>query len=73
MTVSGFFDECSRMDWYYEYSDDHSVWRRGDEKFSQLKLLTKTNPIFARIFNDWIAFAFPDGDPAPKPIKEHYL
>lgn len=24
-------------DWYYNYSDDHSVWRRGEERSAQIQ------------------------------------
>lgn len=27
---------CKDMDWYYDYSDDHSVWTRGRDSFSRL-------------------------------------
>ena len=27
---------CKKMDWYYDYSDDHSVWTRGRDSYNQL-------------------------------------
>lgn len=32
---------CKQHDWYYNYSDDHNVWRRGvasDHKLHQAKV-----------------------------------
>ena len=35
-------------DWYYDYSDDHSVWRRGNEAHSRLRGIQKTiDPTYA--------------------------
>ena len=27
------------MDWYYDYSDDHSVWQRGRDKAEEIRQL----------------------------------
>jgi len=32
---------CKAHDWYYDYSDDHTVWKRGRE--SEAKLISKYN------------------------------
>ena len=32
-------------DWYYHYSDDYSVFRRGERQWSELVALMKTFPI----------------------------
>ena len=31
-----FYNELVRFDWWYDYSDDHSVWTRGNEKEKEL-------------------------------------
>jgi len=31
-----FYNELCRFDWWYEYSDDHSVWRRGSDREREL-------------------------------------
>ena len=38
------------FDWWYNYSDDGNVWRRGEAKFKALKDEAKSCPEKARIF-----------------------
>lgn len=28
---------CKHHDWYYEFSDDHSVWRRGGGQRAEIR------------------------------------
>ena len=30
-------ERLTNHDWYYEYSDDHTVWRRGREKSQEIE------------------------------------
>lgn len=32
---------CSKHDWYYDYSDDHSVWKRGEAEYKKIEELRK--------------------------------
>ena len=43
------FKALSHVDWYYEYSDDNSVWRRGAATNNFLKYLGKTVPGYSGI------------------------
>ena len=36
MQLEAFYEELVRFDWWYDYSDDHSVWTRGNEKEKEL-------------------------------------
>lgn len=37
---------CNKHDWYYQYSDDHSVWIRGNESWNNIaKLAKKCNDV----------------------------
>ena len=31
------FDRIRKVDWYYNYSDDYSVWKKGEESVKELK------------------------------------
>lgn len=74
MTTSEFFDECLRMDWFYEYSDDPSKWRKGDERMSRLTALAKGNPEFQKILDAWWAYEFPkENKRSAKPNKEEFV
>lgn len=36
MQPAEFWDACDGFDWYFEYSDDHRVWRNGTDRRAQL-------------------------------------
>jgi hypothetical protein len=36
MTRAQLLNDLKRHDWYYMYSDDHGVWKRGSENASRL-------------------------------------
>ena len=56
MTVEEYFKELRSHDWFYEYSDDHSVWKRGLENLSKLNLLAKENDQFALMMSDYVRY-----------------
>ena len=31
------FDRIRKVDWYYNYSDDYSVWKKGEESVKEIK------------------------------------
>ena len=31
------FDRIRKVDWYYNYSDDYSVWKKGEESVREIK------------------------------------
>lgn len=31
------FDRIRKIDWYYNYSDDYSVWKKGEESVKKIK------------------------------------
>jgi hypothetical protein len=43
MNIEQFFNECSRHDWFYDYSDDHSVWTAGHENKQRIYLLAEND------------------------------
>lgn len=49
MTDSEFWDACDKFDWFYEFSDDNDVWRRGER--AQSTLLRQATPEQLEIFN----------------------
>lgn len=36
MNLDEYTAALKKHDWYFEYSDDHSVWKRGNERHKQL-------------------------------------
>ena len=43
ITLPIYYDMLSRHDWYYDYSDDHSVWQRGRDASENLRRIADTN------------------------------
>ena len=42
LSLSELYDELVRFDWWYDYSDDHSVWTRGSEREKELERLAES-------------------------------
>jgi hypothetical protein len=41
-----------KHDWFYNMSDDPSVWMRGNKERTEIENLTKDNPNFAKIYKE---------------------
>ena len=64
MTLNEFYTKLGYHDWYYQYSDDHRVWRNGQENFETLKMVSRESPEHTKLFEDYVQYVFCD---APKP------
>tara|TARA_E500000178_G_C16312779_1_gene441275 strand:+ start:163 stop:399 length:237 start_codon:yes stop_codon:yes gene_type:complete len=53
MNIEQFLTECLRTDWFYDYSDDHSVWNRGKERDNELRRIAEGSPILEKIYSDF--------------------
>lgn len=56
MTRQEFFDKVNRHDWFYEYSDDHRVWREGSNSFDTIRNAMKENAEFRAIYDEFTAY-----------------
>lgn len=70
-TLAEYYDMLSRHDWYYAYSDDGSVFRRGEAANQKLAAIAKTSPEHAALLAGYKQYYF-SGKPwgterAPKP------
>jgi len=64
-----FYRQLSRHDWAYSFSDDHSVWRRGEAVSSALAMTAKSDPGLMPMylmFCNWCRDHM-NGKPAPMP------
>lgn len=68
MTKEEFFTKCANHDWYYDYSDDHSVWRRGQAAQEILMAEAAKDPAKAKIYADWKKYI--NNRDLPKPELE---
>ena len=53
MNIEQFYKACAQMDWFYDYSDDHSVWTRGKERDNELRRIAEGSPILEKIYSDF--------------------
>ena len=56
MNIEQFFNEASRHDWFYDYSDDHRVWTAGNENKNRLYELAKDNTTKEKIMSEFRAY-----------------
>jgi hypothetical protein len=71
MTNIEFWDACDKFDWFYEFSDDQSVWRRGEA--TKATLLRQATPEQLEIYNKFRRYNFTGPnfgtEKQPKPEK----
>lgn len=72
-----YFKLCAEHDWFYSYSDDASVNRRGYINETRLKQYYSANPDLETIYIAWKDYNFsgePFGiDKLQKPILESFI
>ena len=56
MNIEQFFNEASRHDWFYEYSDDHRVWTEGVNNQKRLYDLAEGNETKMQIMSAFRSF-----------------
>jgi hypothetical protein len=70
MNLVEYFKELQSHDWYYEYSDDHSVWTKGKNNLGRLQAAAQENEAMLRMYNDYADYVF---NKMPKPVIENYI
>lgn len=73
VSLVDFWDMLNRHDWFYTYSDDHSVYRRGQAHQDALEAVSKQSPEHAALFKGFHNYHF-SGKPwntpqEPKPER----
>lgn len=58
MTIQEFHEKLRQHDWYYQMSDDQSVWRRGCREHSQLEADSLQSPKFGLLFEAYRAWVW---------------
>lgn len=53
MTEQQYRDKLQHHDWYYNYSDDASVWRKGFEADKELQAAQKSLDPDYKIWNEY--------------------
>jgi len=71
--LQNFYDKCQSFDWYFDWSDDGSVWDRGQKNYSLLKIEAASSPEKKSIFDLWHLHMFSGPsfgtEKAPRPAR----
>lgn len=51
--IREYFDELSNHDWYYDYSDDHSVWKRGSANRDRLMNTAAKDSHYKKMYSEF--------------------
>lgn len=53
MSLQDFYDRLDKADWYYQMSDDGSVWRSGERAFGELQDIAKESPEHQALYDSF--------------------
>jgi len=75
MTLTEFYDILNKFDWYYDFSDDHRVYMRGEKRKSEiLHMVREGGEKFDALYKAFVAHHFSgtgwNTEKAPKPERE---
>lgn len=73
MELNEYWDKLNCHDWYYQFSDDHRIWRNGETVNKQLAAIANQSPEHMALWDGFSKWAFSgpawDTEKAPKPEK----
>lgn len=69
ISLSEFWDELNKHDWYYHYSDDFRVWKSGHDDSQRLKKIAEQSIDHAALMANFADHKF-SGDTYGKPQVE---
>ena len=58
MSPSEFFKLLEKHDWYYQYSDDHRAWEKGNSESKRIRAIAQEIPVFLDMYRDYSKFMF---------------
>ena len=70
MTKLEYYQLLRSHDWNYQYSDDFSVYTKGHNNQLQLQSLTRLNPEFVPMYQEWLEYIASCWEQDPLPIPE---
>lgn len=68
MTLHEYYKRLKFHDWFYTYSDDHSVWERGDRAQREVERTAKLSPEHQKLYDDFRAHYFHKAAAPEEPI-----
>lgn len=58
MTLGDYWDQLSKHDWYWDFSDDHRVWRRGSDEQGRLENIGGQSAAHKILYDGFVASMF---------------
>jgi len=70
-SLNEFYKMLESHDWFYDYSDDHRVWRSGSQSMGAIRGAVETGPKeYKELFDAYVKYVNrKDGENIEKPIK----
>lgn len=53
-----FVSRLAKFDWHYEFSDDRSTWKAGQNTRDSLRFSANEHPFYGRAYTTWWSFVF---------------
>lgn len=72
-SLQSYYDALEQFDWFYHFSDDHRVWKKGEAASKKIKYLANQSPEHADLYRRFHKHHF-SGEPwgtekEPKPER----
>lgn len=61
--LSVYWDMLNQHDWYYQYSDDPGVWRRGQAAQERIRMFADQSPQHRELYDGFVS-----NTPASRPV-----
>ena len=58
LTPEEFETMLAKHDWYYNFSDDHGVWTRGEAEIAKIHHILETRPDLQPSYQLWLSRVF---------------
>lgn len=69
-----YINKLALHDWFFDYSDDPSVWKRGNASHRQLVEEAAKHPVLAQALEAWEEYVLSDGrSPSGLLAKENII
>jgi|TARA_R110002153_G_scaffold94742_1_gene228172 hypothetical protein len=76
MDIQDFFKLLEHHDWYYNYSDDHRAWKKGQEESQRIQSIIQEVPLYTTMYlamSDYMFKPLDERTGLEKPKLEDYL
>lgn len=69
-SLNEFWNMLHNHDWSYNYSDDHSVWRRGEAQIGEIRAIVEAGgEEYKKLFNEYSEYAWRKDNSIKQPVR----